>query len=173
MKKLLLFTVPFLVVTLHAAEGKPPATESPLAPLSFLVDGVWVGDVPVPKDQPPLKLEARFAWTENKQGVRFESAFVRGEKRAPYTNGMNACHGAKAKLVIFYVNNDGDLTEGAITQEKGALLNNLTVTESSGKSYPVLVRLTRAGDDVFTNEIFLQKDGTWAPFVTVRYERRK
>jgi hypothetical protein len=173
MKKLFLFAVSLLAAILSAAEGKPPAPESPLAPLAFLVDGVWVGDVPVPKDQLPLKLEARFAWTENRQGVRFESAFVRGEKRSPYTSGLYAWDGAKAKLVIFYVNNDGDLTEGVITQDNGTLLNDLTVTESGGKTYPVRVRLTKIGEGVFTNEIFLQKDGAWAPFVTVRYERRK
>jgi len=173
MKKILLFSILLLTVTVSATEGKSPAPESPLAPLASLVGGVWVGDVPVPKDAAPLKLEARFAWTENRQGVSFDSVFVRGDKRTPYTSGLYAWDGGRGKIVIFYVNNDGDLTEGVITPDHGALWNDLKVTESGGKAYPVQVRLTKAGADAFTNEIFLQKDGAWAPFVTVRYERQK
>jgi hypothetical protein len=173
MKKILLVSILLLAVTVSASEGKSPADESPLAPLASLVGGVWVGDVPVPKDAAPLKLEARFAWTENRQGVSFDSVFVRGDKRAPYTSGLYAWDGGKGKIMIFYVSNDGDLTEGVITPDHGALLNDLKVTEPSGKTYPVQVRLTMVGTDVFTNEIFVQKDGVWAPFVTVRYQRRK
>ena len=173
MKKLLLSCVLLLTMSADAADKRKPAPESPLAPLASLVGGVWIGDVPVPKDAAPLKLEARFAWTENRQGVSFDSVFVRGDKRTPYTSGLYAWDGGRGKIVIFYVNNDGDLTEGVITPDHGALLNDLKVTEPGGKTYPVQVRLTKAGADAFTNEIFLQKDGAWVPFVTVRYERRK
>jgi len=167
----LLLALPALVA--RATEGKGSAAESPLAPLASLVGGVWVGDVPVPKDAAPLRLEARFAWTENKQGVRFDSAFVRGDKRSPYTNGQYGWDGAKGRLVIFYSDDSGSLTTGTIAQENGVLVNDLTVTEAGGKTYPVRVRLTKEGADAFTNGIFLQKDGAWVPFVTVRYERKK
>ena len=175
MKTLLLLCALLLSVTVRADDTPAPAAAqpSPLAQLAALVGGLWVGDVPVAKGAPPLKLEARFAWTENQRAIHFESVFVTSTKRAPYTDGLYAWDGAKGKLVIFYVNNDGDLTEGVITPEGGAMVNELTVTEPSGKTYPVRVRLTMVGPDVFTNEIFLMKDKAWAPFVTVRYERQK
>ncbi len=47
------------------------------------------------------------------------------------------------------------------------------VTELSGKTYPVQVRLTKLGADVFENAIFLMKNTKWVPFVTVKYVRQK
>ena len=167
---LLLLLISMTAPWARAADVKA-AAGSPLAPLAPLVGGVWIGEVPVPKGEASLKLEARFAWTENKQGVRFDSVFVRGDKRSPYTSGQYGWDGAKGKLVIFYCDSGGSLTTGTITQESGVLVNDLLVSEAGGKTYPVQVRLTKTGADGFTNEIFLQKDGAWAPFVTVRYER--
>jgi len=175
MKKLLLFCALLLSLMARAADTPAPAPvpESPLAPLASLVGGLWVGDVPVPKGATPLKLEARFVWTENHRAIHFESVFVTSTKRTPYTSGLYAWDGAKGKLVIFYVNNDGDLTEGVIVPEGETLVNDLTVTEPSGKTYPVRVRLTKVGDDGFNNAIFLLKNNEWVPFVTVKYERQK
>src|ERR1019366_6547528 len=172
MNKLLLLgflVLPLAVCAIDAPVGAPaPPAESPLAPLTSLVGGLWVGDVPVPKGAAPLKLELRFAWTENHRAIHFDSAFV-GSKRTPYTSGLYAWDGAKGKLVIFYVDGGGDLTEGVITPEgSDTLVNELLVTEPTGKTYPVRVRLTKVGTEVFNNAIFLMKDKEWAPFVAVR-----
>ena len=34
------------------------------------------------------------------------------------------------------------------------------------------MRLTKIDHDTFTNEIFVQKEGTWTKLVEVKYERR-
>jgi hypothetical protein len=171
MKKLLVCGVLSLSLAALAAEEKP-AAESPLAPLASLVGGLWVGPVPAPADKPPVHIELRFEWTENKQAIRFESAFVSEGKARPYTSGMYGWNGAKKKLVLFYMDSGGSLTEGEITQEEGVLVNDLISTEPTGKVVPIRVKLTKIGNDAFTNDIYLQKDGAWAPFINVRYERK-
>jgi hypothetical protein len=154
----------------RAADAKAP--ESPLAPLASLVGGTWVGEVPVPDGRAPIQIELQFAWAENKQAVRFDSSFIREGKRQPYTSGLYAWNAAKGRLVIFYTDSGGSLTEGTITREGGILVNDLAVTEKSGKTTQVQVRLTKLDNDTFSNEIFVAKDGAWSPFVNVRYVRQ-
>ncbi|MDB6113626.1 MAG: hypothetical protein JWQ62_571, partial [Lacunisphaera sp.] len=119
------------------------------------------------------KIELRFAWAENKQAVRFDSFFVQGDKRSPYTSGLYVWNPAKAMIGIVYTDFSGSLTEGTITREAEVLVNDLLVTHPDGKTDPVRVRLTKAGSDAFTNEIFVEKNGAWVPFVTVHYVRGK
>jgi len=155
-----------------AAVAKPKAAPSPYAALESFVGGRWVAALPADKDGNAMRIELRFAWAENRQGVRFDSAFVSGEKRAPYTSGLYGWDGAKGKLVIFYMDSSGSLTEGPVTQEGDVLVHELTVTDKAGKLELVRVRLTKVSADVFTNDIFVQKDGAWAKVVAVRYERQ-
>jgi hypothetical protein len=172
MKKILCFLMLFVTGSLCAADAQP-APDSPLAPLESLVGGVWVAQMPVPKDQPPVQLELRFAWADNHQAIRFSSAFVRGDKRKAYTDGFYAWNAAKQKIAIYYTDAGGNLTEGLITTEGGVFVNDLVATGPDGKAEPIQVKLTKDGADAFTNAIFLQKDGAWAPFITVRYERKQ
>ena len=44
--------------------------------------------------------------------------------------------------------------------------------EGAARTAGVRVRLTKTGAEVLTNEIFVEKDGLWAKFVEVRYDRR-
>jgi hypothetical protein len=156
-----------------AADAKPAVPESPLAPLASLVGGVWSGDLPPDKDGSPMKIVLQFAWAENKQGVRFDSSFVQGSKRSPYTSGMYGWNGATRKLVIFYTDMSGSLVEGPVSLDGDVLVHELTITDKSGKVDVAQVRLARVNADVFTNTIFLRKDGAWVKFVEVRYERHE
>ncbi len=155
-----------------AAQEKAAPPVSPLEPLASLVGGLWVGSLPPPKSGPATQIELRFEWAENKQAIRFDSSFVQGEKRRAYTSGMYGWNAAKGKITIYYMDSSGSLTEGDITIEDGVLVNELQSTDAKGKVTPIRVKLTKIGDNAFTNDIYLQKDGAWAPFVNVRYERK-
>lgn len=155
-----------------AAQEKAAAPASPLEPLASLVGGVWVGALPPPKSGPAMQIELRFEWAENKQAIRFDSSFVQGDKKRPYTSGMYGWNAAKGKITIYYMDSGGNLTEGDITLEDGVLVNELQSTDPKGQVTPIRVKLTKVGDHAFTNDIYLQKDGAWAPFVNVRYERK-
>ncbi len=154
-----------------AAQEKP-VPPSPLEPLASLVGGLWVGALPPPKTGPAMSIELRFEWAENKQAIRFDSSFMQGDKKRPYTSGMYGWNAAKGKITIYYMDSGGNLTEGDIKIEDGVLVNELQSTDPKGKVTPIRVRLTKLGDHAFTNDIYLQKDGAWAPFVNVRYERK-
>jgi hypothetical protein len=154
---------------LSAAEPAPAA--NPLAPLASFVGGVWSGDLPREKDGPEMKIELRFAWAENKRALRFDSSFVQGDKRAPYTSGMYGWNPATKKFVIFYTDNSGSLVEGPVTPEGDVLVHELTIIDAKGKVDTALVRLARESADAFTNTIYLRKNDAWEKFVAVHYVR--
>jgi len=131
-----------------------------------------VADIPVSQGLPALKIELRFSWTENKRAIRFDSAFVTKDARKPYTSGMYAWDAALGKLIILYVGDGGEVVQGTITPEGNTLVNELKMTDLSGKTSPVQVRLTKEGSDVFQNAIFLMKNNEWTPFISVKYVRQ-
>jgi len=175
MKKILRFILPLLALAPSLASAGRAADApgaSPYAMLESLVGGTWVATLPGPKDAPPRSLVLRMAWNENKQGVRFDSSWVVGEKTTPYTSGMYAWNAVKKSLVMFYTDSGATLAEGAVTIEGNVLVHDLTMANRDGSTDQVRVRLTKVDRDTFTNEIFIQKDGAWAKIVEVKYERR-
>src|SRR4051794_36950401 len=105
------YLVASLLLFAFAATAAHADTATPLAPVASLVGGVWIADLPVQDGQAPTQLEARFTWAENKQAVRFNSAFIREGKTTPYTDGFYAWNAVKGKLAIYYTDSKGGLTE--------------------------------------------------------------
>jgi hypothetical protein len=152
-------------------DAKPVAPDSPYAVMASFPGGVWSGDLPAEKDGPQMKIELRFAWTENRQGLRFDSTFVQGSKRQPYTSGMYVWNPATKKFVIFYTDHSGSLVEGPVALEGNVLVHELTIIDAAGKVDVAQVRLTKVNPDLFVNTIYLRKNGAWEKFVEVHYER--
>ncbi|MDQ6913262.1 MAG: hypothetical protein M3128_10355 [Verrucomicrobiota bacterium] len=163
-----------LVVSCWARESAPSATTtSPFAPVAFLVGGLWRGDLPPTPDGKKMSIELRCDWAANHQGIRFDGAFVVDGKRAPYTSGIYNWNAAKKQLVFTYSDAEGNLIEGAVTIENGALVHNFTSTDSHGKIEKARAIITSRGADAYTNDIFVEKDGGLQKMVSVKYERAR
>jgi hypothetical protein len=156
-----------------AVPTPPPAAAitSPYAALEPLIGGSWSGALPAGADGVGRKIDLHFAWTENKQGIRFASTIVKGARRVPYVSGMYAWNASKKKLEMFYTDSSGSLTEGTVSQEGNALVHELTEANSDGTVDTVRVRLAKVDDDTFTNEIFILADGNYGKIAEVKYER--
>lgn len=144
---------------------------SPYAPLSFLVGGVWSAGLPPDKFGNDLRIDLRCEWAGNRQGIRFESAFVRRGKAAPYSSGMYVWDPVKSKLTIIYTDDEGALTQEVLTEAGGVLVHDLTVANKDGTVDVVHTKLTKLGEDTFTNEISIKKGGDWQKIAAPRYER--
>lgn len=151
----------------------PLASSSRYAVLESFVGGTWVGALPARADGTSMTIEMHFLWNENRQGIRFDSAFIQGGQHQPYSSGMYAWNEAKKAFEICYTDAGGSLTAGLARAEGDVLSHELSVTDPSGKVENLRVHLTKSGADAFTNEIFVQNKGAWEKFVTVRYERRR
>src|SRR5262249_25089610 len=118
-------------------------------------------------------IELRYVWNENKQGVRFDSAWFVGDRPpAPYVNGMYAWNAAKKTLVMFYTDSNGGLAEGTAAADGNVLVHEMALTNKSGAIEKLRFRITKLGADAFDNEILGQQNGEWKQLVQVRYERR-
>jgi hypothetical protein len=154
-----------------AAEQKSPQA-SPLSPIAFLVGGTWTAKLPKGPPGAPSSIETHFDWGANHQNIRFDSYFVSGEKRFPYTSGMYGWNPGKRKIVFWYSDSEGSLHEGAVTKEGLVLVQDFTITDKDGKVTNARSRLTQPGPDAFNNEILVAKEGgEWQRIVEVKYER--
>src|SRR4051794_37085496 len=78
--------------------AKPEAVVAPYAVLDSFIGGVWSADLPGQNGGVGGRIEMHFSWLENKQGLRFDSTFIQGNKSAPYTSGVYVWNAAKRKL---------------------------------------------------------------------------
>lgn len=149
-----------------------PAAQSLLAPIAYLVDGTWIGRLPADSKKPQASIEMQFAWTANHQAISFNSYFVQGENRSPYTSGMYGWHPGRKKIAFWYTDSEGSLHEGTVAGGAEPLLQEFSITDKNGKVTMARSRLTHVDTNVFTNEISVQKDGDWKKIAEVRYERK-
>jgi hypothetical protein len=154
-----------------ASAPKAELVTAPYAILESFVGGVWSAEIPSQSGGLPSRVEMHFSWLENKQGLRFDSIFVQGNKSAPYTSGVYVWNPVKQKLQIVYSDGSGNLTEGIVAQDGNVLVHDLTVSKREGTVESVRSRLTKVEANLFTNEIFVFKDKAWSRIVEARYQR--
>jgi hypothetical protein len=167
MKRLLLLLA---LVPLRLA-ATSPAPLPPYAAVASLVGGTWSATLPPGKDGAPRSIELTFAWAQNHQGIRFDSAFVSGDKHVPYVSGLYAFNAATKKLEMFYSDAEGSLTRGPVTLTDGVLIHDLTESDSDGTVDQVQVRIAKFGQDAFTDDIYVSRSGAFVRVASVRYER--
>ncbi|HWA28150.1 MAG TPA: hypothetical protein VG734_21040 [Lacunisphaera sp.] len=169
-----LFPLIFLVSLASALSAEaPPAAPSPYGPIEWLAGGLWKATLPPAQDGSTVAIELVATVPANRHGVHLESTWVIGDKRRPYVSGMYAWDAAKKKFAIFYTDSSGALSAGDVAFEEGVLVHEMKVSEPNGNVSPVRVRLTKTGPNAFTNDIYVQKDGTWTQFVSVKYVRQE
>jgi len=166
-------------VAAGAEPAQPKQTVQVPAPpqyaiLESYVGGTWVGELPPQKSGGHAQFELHFSWVESRQGVRFESYYVEGERRVPYTSGMYVWNPAKKRLTTVYTDANGALTEGVISQDSATVLvQDLVIANRDGSVDSARVRRTKESADAFNEEIFVYKDKAWAKVAEVKYGRRK
>jgi len=168
--------VPLFFLTLACsfnalAETTNQPASTGLASLGFLVGGTWRGDLPPAPDGQKAGIEARFEWTENHQGIRFDNAWLVGGKKSPYTSGVYLWNPQLKQIVISYSDAEGALTTGTVSLADEVFAHDLQVVYPSGQLEKVQTKLTHSGNSSFTNAIYRLKDGHWDKFVEVHYHK--
>lgn len=165
-----LFTSFFWFGQVGFSSGQSPT--DPLAEIKFLVGGVWSGDLPATADGTHIGIELKADWTPNRQAIRFDSTFVNNGKRTPYTSGCYFWNAAKGRTVFAYADGEGNLIEGEVFLENGALRHEFTITTRQGKVEKARALITPHLPDGYTNDIFVEKEGAWTKMASVNYRRR-
>jgi hypothetical protein len=176
--KMIMNRIPLLLLILACSFTAPAETTNQpsatgLASLGFLTGGTWQADLPPDANGQKAGIEARFEWTQNHQGIRFDSEWLVGDKKYPYTSGVYLWNPQLKQIVISYSDADGALTTGTVSQADEVFEHQLQVIYPSGKVEKVQTKLTHSGSSSFTNAIYRLKDGQWDKFVEVNYNKVK
>ena len=147
------------VATAAMAQSQPSAkqAESPLAPIAWLVGGIWTSDIKDPGDGSVTHVENHITWAPNRQAIEFVTDF----NGKPHYNGFYAFEPVKKAISFYYTSGEGQLTIGTATPDP------------DGKTQHIKSTLARDGSDAYDFTVFMQDTtGAWAQAFKIRYQRK-
>ncbi len=155
------------------AQSKPAAstaTAGPLAPVAWLVGGIWVSDVKDPSDGSMTHVENHIRWAANHEAIEFNTDF----NGKPHYFGFYAYNPVAKTIGFYYTNSEGELTIGTATPDADGktLHQEFDIMHPDGKTGHIRSTLVRDGNDAYWFSVFVQKDGEWAQVFKIRYERK-
>lgn len=173
MKPLYLLPTSFFLTLLGwttlKAESPAGSNSSQLQPLAFLTAHEWQAILPDSPQGQKMKIHSHCTWSSNGQAIRIFSEFVIDGKSRPYIDGLYAWDPQQRVIVFWYVDAQGNLTEGTVRREGATLIHEFEELSGDGKTASYLSKLT-PHDDSWDNEIFARSSDGLKPMVKVRYE---
>jgi hypothetical protein len=148
----------------------PKTTESPLAPVAWLVGGTWVSDVKDPRDGSVTHVENHITWAPNHQAIQFVTDF----NGKPHYNGFYAYDPAKKSINFYYTSESGQLTIGTSTPDADGktLRQEFDVMQPSGITDHIRSTVARDGNDAYVFAVFEPENGEWKQLLQIIYKRK-
>jgi hypothetical protein len=153
------------------AQDKAPVAlnaDDTLAPVAWLVGGVWTADVKDGADS--THVENRIRWASNHQAIEFNTSF----NGKPHYYGFYAYNPATKAVEFHYTSSEGEATNGTavFNAADGKLHQDFEVIHTGGKTSQVRSTLKQDGNDGYQFAVFLQKNGEWAEVFKIDYHRK-
>ena len=148
--------LPLLLLSLPLAATAPAA--DPYAPLAYLADHCWAGEMKGGKD-----IDTHcFSWVYDRKFLR-DRHVVKGEGHDDYVGEtLYYFDSADGKLKYLYIENKGGSSAGAVELAENALVFPPTEFQAGGKTQTYRSRWTRRGDEGYDAVTeFKQPDGGW------------
>lgn len=148
----------------------PKTTDSPLAPVAWLVGGTWVSDVKDPQDGSVTHVENHITWAPNHQAIQFVTDF----NGKPHYNGFYAYDPAKKSINFYYTSESGQLTIGTSTPDADGktLRQEFDVMQPSGVTNHIRSTVARDGNDAYVFTVFEPENGEWKQLLQIMYKRK-
>jgi hypothetical protein len=173
--KLMTIALGACVLAAPAVRGQQPSAPSPakpIAPLAWLVGGVWMADGRTLA--PTLaRIETRYTWADNTAYVRFTTHFVTDQATIKNYDGSFYWDPSRTALAMWYMDAGGSITESPVAVEGNAIVMRWHGPDFDGKPADLRVTVTRTGPDAYTwlaEES--QPDASWKQMATLVYRRR-
>lgn len=155
----------FASLPLTAQETKA-VTASPLSSIEFLV-GDWHATA-APPDRKPTEIDNHIYWSENHAAIYFVTRF----NGQPHYSGMYAYDPATKEIAFWYVDTDGNSTQGTARAKGKRLIQEFTNSHPDGKQEKLHSFVDRASDDNGYHWQVL-REGTTEPLIQLDYKRVK
>jgi hypothetical protein len=160
-----------MIASTALAQSKPaPDASATLAPVAWLVGGIWVADVKDASDGTATHIENRIRWAPNHQAIEFNADF----NGKPHYNGFYAYNPAAKTIGFYYTSSEGELTIGTSTPDSDGktLHQEFDMMHPGGKVGHIRSTLVRDGNDAYWFSVFMQKDVDWEEVFKIRYVRK-
>jgi hypothetical protein len=167
-----------LVVLLAISSGavwaqeaaKKPEAAKPIAPLAWLVGGVWTADTS--KLGPGMKnIETRYVWSDNNAFIRFTTHFVMDKGTLKNYDGQFYGDAQKSALTFWYMSAEGVVYQGPVKVQGEVMELTFRGEDFDGKMSDLRVTVTRKTNDHY-NWLLEEKAGdAWKQLLTLEYLR--
>jgi hypothetical protein len=159
-----------MVAAAGVASGQATASgDAALAPLAWLV-GTWTGEGKTPDGRAATN-EITYAWTADRKAIQYSLARRAGGVTDIALAGLCGWHPVRKRLVLWEMDSQGNLTEGAIAVVNGVQTHDEVIYGADGSTLPVRAEVRRKGADAFVFRALVEKGGAWVQVFETTYVR--
>ena len=149
----------------HAAQAPEP-----MAPLAWLVGGVWTADASK-MGGGMQRIETRYEWSDNHAFLRFNTHFVSDKGTLHNYDGQFFWDPQQQTLKMWYMNARNDITEGSIAINDNEFSFLFQGTDFEEKPADLRVQLTRKNNDRYIWQLAEKTPDGWKPLASLEYVR--
>jgi len=164
-----------IVVMLAAAalvgqeSGPKPPAQRPIAPLEWLVGGVWTADGS--KLAPGLKIETRYTWSDNGAYIRFTTHFISEKGTLKNYDGQFYWNPEPGGLAVWYMDARNHITQGAVAMDGDVMQIAFRAEDFQGKMSDLRVDVARRTNDHYTWTLEEKQPAGWGQLASLEYLR--
>ena len=153
-----------------AQESAPKAAAAkPIAALEWLVGGVWTADAS--KMAPGMKIETRYAWSDNGAYIRFTTHFVSPQGTLKNYDGHFFWDPSQSSLAMWYMDAHNGITQGAVAVDGDVTRFTFRGTDFEGKLADLRVLVSKKTNDDYTWTLEEKQAAGWGQLASLEYLR--
>ena len=172
-KPIVLTAVVTLLLAAAGVTGQQSATKpveaKPMAPLEWLVGGVWTADAA--KMASGMRIETRYRWSDNGAYIRFTTHFVSPQGTLKNYDGQFFWNPEQSSLAMWYMDARNHITQGAIGVEGEVTQFTFRGTDFEGKAADLRVLVARKTNDDYTWTLEEKQAAGWGQLASLEYLR--
>jgi hypothetical protein len=152
------------------SSAKPAETAKPMAPLSWLVGGVWTADA-TKLGPGMLRIETRYQWADNNAFIRFTTHFVFDKGAQHNYDGNFFWNPTEKTLAVWYMDSQNSITQGPVKVDGNDMTISFRGEDFEGQVADLRVIVTRKNNDDYHWSLQEVKDGAWKDLAGLEYLR--
>ena len=142
----------------------------PMAPLAWLVGGVWTADTSK-MGGGMQRIETRYAWSDNSAFIRFNTHFVINKQELHNYDGSFFWDPERATLAMWYMNPRNEIFQGPVQVDGDIMTMEFQAKDSQEKEADFRVTVTRKTNDRYGWRLEEKQAEGWKEMLALEYLR--
>ena len=152
--------------------GKTTEATKPIAPLAWLVGGVWTADASK-LGGGMQRIETRYRWSDNNAYIRFDTHFVTDQAEMHNYDGNFFWDPERATLAMWYMNTRNEITQGPVKIDGNVMTMHFRAKDSDEKDADFRVSVTRKTNDNYAWVLEEEQPDGWKQLLALEYLRAR